>query len=79
MRTPLTEAERKLGLETAQRLKSFWTFHRGFDANMKDLARETGVSRDTVYRWLKGKGIPRLEKARRIEEWLKIRTAAERR
>ena len=76
MRNPITEAERKAGQEAARRLREFWSFHRGFDANMKSLAGHAGVSRDTVYRWLRGKGVPRPDKSRRIEEWLSRRAAA---
>jgi transcriptional regulator with XRE-family HTH domain len=75
VRNPINESERKQGLEIARRLRDFWSFHRGFDANMKSLALHTGVSRDTVYRWLQGKGIPRPEKTRLIEEWLAKRAA----
>jgi transcriptional regulator with XRE-family HTH domain len=60
-------------VKTTGRLISFWKFHRGFDANMADLARFTGVSRDTVYRWLNLKAYPRDDKARRIDLWLKER------
>jgi len=43
---------------------------------MKSLASQAGVSRDTVYRWLKGKVVPRPGKAKLIEEWLNKRAAA---
>lgn len=56
-----------------ERLISFWERHRGFDANMADLARSTGVSRDTVYRWLNRKALPKPTKVRLIEEWLNKR------
>ncbi len=59
----------------AERLISFWERHRGFDANMADLARSVGVSRDTVYRWLRRKALPREAKAILIEEWLNRRNA----
>jgi len=52
------------------RLIAYWERHRGFDANMADLARFTGVSRDTVYRWLNRRALPRPAKALLIEEWL---------
>ncbi len=55
------------------RLIDFWRFHRKFDANIKDLARYAGVSRDTVYRWLNRKALPKPAKAKLIEEWLKER------
>ncbi len=57
----------------AERLISFWERHRGFDANIADLARSVGVSRDTVYRWLRRKALPREAKAILIEEWLNRR------
>ncbi len=59
----------------AARLIAYWERHRGFDANMADLARSAGVSRDTVYRWLNGKALPRPGKALLIEEWLSRRAA----
>ncbi len=58
---------------SAERLIAFWERHRGFDANMADLARSVGVSRDTVYRWLRRKALPRETKAILIEEWLNRR------
>jgi len=58
-----------------ERLISFWERHRGFDANMADLARAAGVSRDTVYRWLNRQALPRPGKALLIEEWLNRRSA----
>ena len=61
---------------TTERLIVFWRFHRKFDANIKDLARYTGVSRDTVYRWLNRKALPKPAKARLIEEWLRKRGEA---
>ena len=53
-----------------ERLILFWEFHRGFDANMADLARYSRVSRDTVYRWLNRKCLPKPAKVRLIKEWL---------
>jgi len=58
---------------TAEKLISFWEFHRGFDANISDLARYSNVSRDTVYRWLNRKALPKPPKARLIEKWLENR------
>lgn len=60
----------------AERLISFWERHRGFDANMASLARSAGVSRDTVYRWLRRQALPRPGKALLVEEWLNRRGAA---
>ena len=62
-------------ISVANRLISFWMFHRGFDADMSDLARFSGVSRDTVYRWLNRKALPRHTKAELIEKWLNTRAA----
>lgn len=56
------------------RLIAYWERHRGFDANMADLARHAGVSRDTVYRWLKRRALPKPAKALLIEEWLNRRS-----
>ncbi len=56
--------------EAARLLIEFWRIHRRFDANIKAFARYAGVSRDTVYRWLNGKGYPKPQKAARIREWL---------
>jgi len=60
-------------VKVTDQLISFWGFHRGFDANMTSLARFSGVSRDTVYRWLNRKAYPREDKVRRIDEWLSKR------
>lgn len=51
-------------------LISYWQHHRGFDANIADLAKSSGVSRDTVYRWLKRKSLPKDPKLILISEWL---------
>ncbi len=56
-----------------ERLITYWERHRGFDANITALARSVGVSRDTVYRWLRRKALPREAKAILIEEWLNRR------
>jgi hypothetical protein len=56
-----------------ERLINFWEFHRGFDANIADLSRYSNVSRDTVYRWLNRKSLPKPTKAHLIEEWLNKR------
>ncbi len=64
------QAPSEFCVKVTDRLISFWGFHRGFDANMTSLARFSGVSRDTVYRWLNRKAYPREDKVRRIEEWL---------
>ncbi len=58
----------------AERLISFWMFHRRFDANIASLARFSGVSRDTVYRWLNRKSLPKTSKAELIDEWLNTRS-----
>lgn len=57
-------------LGVIDRLISYWQFHKGFDANIADLARYTGVSRDTVYRWLNKKTCPDINKIALIREWL---------
>ena len=54
-------------------LINFWQFHRGFNANMTDLARYCLVSHFTLYRWLRKKSLPKEIKACLIEEWLKKR------
>jgi len=59
--------------EIRERLIVFWRFHRGFDANMKNLATFCGVSRDTIYRWLNRKALPKPEKAVLIAQWLEKR------
>lgn len=56
-----------------ERLLDYWRFHKGLDANMTDLARYAGVSRDTLYRWLNHKAIPKKDKIRSIDEWLNKR------
>ncbi len=56
--------------EVLERLIKFWSFHRRFDANIKDLAAFCEVSRDTVYRWLNRKALPKPAKAVRIADWL---------
>jgi hypothetical protein len=53
-----------------ERLLEFWRIHRRFDANMASLAAHTGVSRDTIYRWLNRKILPRPRKVALIREWL---------
>ena len=60
--------------ETIERLVSYWQLHRHFDANIADLARYARVSRDTVYRWLKGKALPKQQKLKLIQEWLNQKT-----
>lgn len=59
--------------DIAEKLITFWMFHRKFDANIRDLSRYVNVSRDTVYRWLNRKALPKSGKARLIEAWLKSR------
>ncbi|MCX6355265.1 MAG: LacI family DNA-binding transcriptional regulator [Candidatus Aureabacteria bacterium] len=51
-------------------LIEYWKIHRRFDANIKDLAKHAGVSRDTAYRWLNKKALPKHEKAQLIKSWL---------
>ena len=53
-----------------EELIAFWQFHRGFDANISGFAKYVGVSRDTVYRWLNHKALPKEKKIRQIKEWL---------
>ena len=48
----------------------FWQYHRGFDANISGFAKYVGVSRDTVYRWLNRKALPKEKKIIQIKEWL---------
>lgn len=48
----------------------YWQMHRQFDANIADLAKYTRVSRDTVYRWLNRKSLPKPQKLKLIQEWL---------
>jgi len=57
-------------VSVTERLIKFWQIHRRFDANIKDLARYAHVSRDTTYRWLSRKALPKPPKARLIEDWL---------
>lgn len=45
--------------ETIGRLIAYWQLHRGFNANIANLARYARVSRDTVYRWLNRKAYPK--------------------
>lgn len=59
--------------KVVDRLISFWEFHRGFDADIAGLSRFVNVSRDTAYRWLNRKSIPKPSKALLIEEWLNRR------
>ena len=54
----------------ADDLIQFWKVHRRFDANIKSLAQHASVSRDTVYRWLNRKVLPKPSKAVLIREWL---------
>jgi transcriptional regulator with XRE-family HTH domain len=65
----------RIKMSTLERLIKFWQFHRGFDANMADLARYTRVSRDTVYRWLNRKAQPKEQKITLIKEWLDLQNA----
>ncbi|MEI6632859.1 MAG: helix-turn-helix transcriptional regulator [Chlamydiota bacterium] len=65
MKTPNSECRC-----AADKLIEFWKIHRRFDANIRDLARDAGVSPDTVYRWLNRKAIPKPAKAQLIESWL---------
>ena len=55
---------------TIERLLAYWRFHKGFDANMADLAKYAGVSRDTLYRWLNRKAVPKDNKLKLINQWL---------
>lgn len=48
----------------------YWQMHRQFDANIADLAKYARVSRDTVYRWLNRKCLPKPQKLKLIQEWL---------
>ncbi|HOO76504.1 MAG TPA: hypothetical protein PLI51_02530 [bacterium] len=61
---------------TTDLLIDFWKLHRGLDANMKSLAAHCGVSRDTVYRWLNRRALPRDEKVDLVIEWLRRRGAS---
>ena len=53
-----------------EELIAFWQYHKGFDANISGFAKYVGVSRDTVYRWLNRKALPKEKKIRQIKEWL---------
>jgi len=68
----MSEEEAK---KTVERLLAYWQLHRQFDANMADLARYTRVSRDTVYRWLNRKAVPKQQKIKLIQEWLSQKSA----
>jgi len=57
-----------------EKLISYWENHRGFDANIADLAKAANVSRDTVYRWLNRKALPKEAKLILIQEWLDKKT-----
>jgi len=57
-------------MSIVERLIAYWRFHRGFDANIADLAKHVKVSRDTVYRWLNRKASPKEKKLKLIKEWL---------
>ncbi len=59
--------------DIVERLIVYWKFHRGYDANISNLARYVDVSRDTVYRWLNRKALPKSIKAHAVEEWLQKR------
>ena len=48
----------------------FWQYRRGFDANITGFAKYVGVSRDTAYRWLNRKALPKEKKIILIKEWL---------
>jgi len=56
--------------EACERLISYWLIHRKFDANIIDLAKHAGVSRDTIYRWINRKALPKEDKAALICSWL---------
>ena len=53
-----------------EELIAFWQYHKGFNANISDLAKHVSVSRDTVYRWLNRKALPKDKKILQIKEWL---------
>jgi transcriptional regulator with XRE-family HTH domain len=63
--------------KTLERLIDYWQIHRHFDANIADLAKYTRVSRDTVYRWLNRKALPKNQKLKLIEEWLNQKSPQE--
>ena len=52
-----------------ERLIAYWKFRKGI-ANISDMAKHVQVSRDTVYRWLNRKALPRDETLHLIKEWL---------
>ena len=56
-----------------EELRTFWHFHRRFDADIVGLARHVSVSRGTIYNWLNGRSLPKPNKARLIAEWLERR------
>lgn len=66
----LADQEKEYCINTTDKLINFWKFHRRVDANIKGLSVFTKVSRDTAYRWLNRKTLPRLHKAKLIEKWL---------
>jgi len=53
-----------------EELIAFWQYHKGFDANISGFAKYVGVSRDTAYRWLNRKCLPKENKVIKIKEWL---------
>ena len=52
-----------------ERLIAYWKFRKGI-ANITNLAKHVQVSRDTVYRWLNKKALPKDDKLGLIKEWL---------
>jgi transcriptional regulator with XRE-family HTH domain len=46
-----------------------------YDFRTSDLAKYVGVSRRTIERWAEGKSLPKEEKIRAIEEFIKLRGA----
>jgi len=73
MRISLSDKDKEFCFRVTDELIRFWKFHRRFDANIKSLAEHASVSRDTVYRWLNRKALPKLQKARLVDEWLRKR------